>query len=100
MDTLTEILNTFFVSNKQTEHKPESHLHVKLNKFKNIEVQTELLEAPEVVEEAPEVVAEVAPAVEEAEAPAAEEAPEVVAEEAPAVQEAPAAEEASEEKEA
>jgi small subunit ribosomal protein S16 len=52
------------------------------------------------VEEAPEVVAEVAPAVEEAEAPAAEEAPEVVAEEAPAVQEAPAAEEASEEKEA
>ncbi len=52
------------------------------------------------VEEAPEVVAEVAPAVEEAEAPAAEEAPEVVAEEAPAVEEAPAAEEASEEKEA
>ncbi|MBK8599628.1 MAG: 30S ribosomal protein S16 [Flavobacterium sp.] len=51
-------------------------------------------------EEAPEVVAEVAPAVEEAEAPAAEEAPEVVAEEAPAVEEAPAAEEASEEKEA
>jgi small subunit ribosomal protein S16 len=51
-------------------------------------------------EEVPEVVAEVAPAVEEAEAPAAEEAPEVVAEEAPAVEEAPAAEEASEEKEA
>ena len=51
-------------------------------------------------EEAPEVVAEVAPVVEEAEAPAAEEAPEVVAEEAPAVEEAPAAEEASEEKEA
>jgi len=56
-------------------------------------------EAP-AAEEAPEVVAEVAPAVEEAEAPAAEEAPEAVAEEAPAVEEAPAAEEASEEKEA
>jgi small subunit ribosomal protein S16 len=47
-----------------------------------------------------EVVAEVAPAVEEAEAPAAEEAPEVVAKEVPAVEEAPAAEEASEEAEA
>jgi hypothetical protein len=73
MDTLTEILNTFFVSNKQTEHKPESHLHVKLNKFKNIEVQTELLEAPEVVPEVVEVVEEAPEVVE-----VVEEVPEVV----------------------
>ena len=64
------------------------------------EVAEEVAAEEVAAEEAPEVVAEVAPAVEEAEAPAAEEAPEVVAEEAPAVEEAPAAEEASEEKEA
>jgi len=69
MDTLTEILNSIFVANKE-KNVPNDTLKVKLNKYKHIEVQTEIME-PEAIEAptvVPEVVeAEVVPEVVEAE---------------------------------
>jgi hypothetical protein len=67
MDTLTEILNSIFVANKE-KNVPNDTLKVKLNKYKHIEVQTEIME-PEAIEVVPEtevVEAEVVPEVVEA----------------------------------
>jgi hypothetical protein len=128
MDTLTEILNSIFVANKE-KNVPNDTLKVKLNKYKHIEVQTEIMEpeaieaptvvpeaveaatvVPEVVEaevvpeavEAATVIPEVVEAVPETEAVEAEVVPEVVeAEVVPEVVEAvPEAIEAVPEKEA
>ena len=57
MDTLTEILNSIFVANKQ-KSVPKDTLTVKLNKYKHIEVQTELPEAPKLIIPEPEPEAE------------------------------------------
>jgi hypothetical protein len=81
MDTLTEILNSIFVANKE-KNVPNDTLKVKLNKYKHIEVQTEIME-PEAIEVVPEteVVQEatVVPEVVEAEVvPEADLVPEAV----------------------
>lgn len=90
MDTLTEILNSIFVANKE-KNVPNDTLKVKLNKYKHIEVQTEIME-PEAIEAptvVPEVVeAEVVPEVVEAEVVEAVPETEVEGVEAEVVQEA------------